>query len=133
MIRESHLATIEPTTIGTSKITGTVIDFGKSFTTGDLEKPHTIAESVYPVRYNGLKFRVMFPKNYTGTMTVELKSGTESGSLATIATYTVGADITGEHFEAGVPENAKRYMSLDVTPSVAMSTGKVYGEFVPNV
>lgn len=133
MIRESHLASIAPTTIGTSKITGTVIDFGKSFKTGDLEKDMTIAESKYPVRYNGLKIRVMFPKTYDGTMTVVLNSG-DTSTVTALATYSdVASDITGEYFEAVVPENAKRYMSIDVTPSKAFADGNVYGEFVPNV
>lgn len=132
MIRESHLECFFAD-IEASKITGKVIDFGKSFTTGDLEKPHTIAESVYPVRYNGLKIRVMFPKTYDGTMTVVLNSG-ETESVSPLATFTaVASDITGEYFEATVPENAKRYMSVDVTPSKAMTDAKVYGEFVPNV
>lgn len=136
-MRESHMASIAPTEIGTSKIVGTYVHIGDHFTNGDIVSPKTIQESKYPVRYNGMKLAVRFPKSYGGTVTVDLNSkDTATGSATKIASYTVKGDLTGEDFEAVVPENCGGYLSIDVTCSTASTATpkeKISAEFVANV
>ena len=133
-MRESHMASVELMDIKAEKIVGTYIHIGDSFTNGDLEDAKTIQESKYPVRYNGMKLAVRFPKSYDGTVTVALNSkDTASGVATEIATYSIKGDLTGEDFEAVVPENCGGYLSIDVTPSKAMSDGKITAEFIANV
>lgn len=133
MIRESHLTTIPLTTIGTTKVVGTAVQLGWKFGTGDVENGVTIPESKYPTRFHGMKVRVFFPKSYTGTMNIELKSGETSEAMAVISTYTVSSDLTEEYFETVLPDNTGCYASVDITPSAAMASGKLSAEFVANV